>query len=802
MSASHAIVGGKAANLLRLRDMGWAVPDFHVIPGSDFTESGGISPDRIEAHRAAISALEGDAFAVRSSAVDEDGSDNSFAGQFLSLLEIARPDIETAAARVYRSGTQASVAAYRAQRGGGAGAPPSVIVQRMIAPRSAGVVFSTDPVTSRPDHMVISATAGLGEGLMAGTVDGWTYLIESGSGDIIETTPGEGENPLGASDIESIADAARRIAASMDGPQDIEWAINNAGLHILQSRPITTIQTGIWRIWDNSNIVESYPDWVSPLTFSFARSVYAHVYRRLLADLGASEAAIAQRHAAFEGLLGRFEGRVYYELGNWHRLLSALPAYRLNAGFMDQMMGVDEPLPQAFTAPLEAEAGSGNRLAAGARTVRAGVGLMFRAMLLGRTIKRFRARLDMALDRDNIDFATADLDTLAAYWRGLERDLLSRWDAPLLNDLCCMIAVGVARKALFSWGGDEGTAIFNDTLIGQGEIVSAEPPQRIRAMADLVRNRLDLIEALSLHDLETLRADAEFAAQFDAYIAKFGDRCAAELKLESPTLEDDPAPILDAVLAAASREPVTVGATRTAKSSSLLPGKPIRSAIARRLLALAARRVRDRENLRFDRTRVFGRVRRVVRAMGDRLAETGRLDAASDIFHLTVDEVQGSVEGWGISPDLSALARTRREQAEIERDNAMPDRFETRGALATASPIVTRKRVDDTGDLRSGLGCSAGRITGTARVVLDPTRASVGAGEILVARNTDPGWIALFANAGAVVVEKGSILSHSAIVAREMGIPCVVGIKAVTEWIEDGTTIEVDGGAGTVRIVR
>ncbi|MFA7433460.1 MAG: PEP/pyruvate-binding domain-containing protein [Gemmobacter sp.] len=799
-----AIVGGKAANLERLRDLGWHVPAFHTIPGADFTDAGALRPEAAEAHRRAMDALPGTSFAVRSSAVDEDGAEHSFAGQFLSLLDIPRDGVEDAATKVFRSGAEASVAAYRAQRGSAGQAPPSVIVQAMIDPHAAGVIFSADPVTSRPDRMVISSVAGLGEGLMAGEVDGWTHVVDATTGCVTEETPAGDTCPLTPADITGLVEAARRIAAQMGAPQDIEWAFDGAGLHILQSRPITTLQAGVWRIWDNSNIVESYPGWVSPLTFSFARSVYAHVYRRLLADLGATEAAIADRHAVFEGLLGRFDGRVYYDLGNWHRLLSALPAYRLNAGFMDQMMGVGEPLPEAFVAGLDSGAGPG-RLVAGLRLARAGLGLALRTLVLPRTIAGFRARLDDALDEGRIDFATAGLDDLVAHWRDLEVRLLSRWDAPLLNDLNCMIAVGLARKALAAWGGEAGTALFNATLIGQGEIVSAEPPRRIRALAGVARDRPDLLAALQAGDMATLMADPAFGPLLAAYISDFGDRCIAELKLESPTLDDDPGPVLSAVLAATGREPGPTTAAPPdirAELRDLLRGKPLRAALARWLLALAARRVRDRENLRFDRTRVFGRVRRIVRAMGERLAAAGRLERAEDVFLLTVDELQGGAEGWGIDSDLTRLAAGRRATAETERAANPPDRFETRGAVLTARPIVPRAKAPEGGDLRAGLGCSAGRVTATARVIRDPSRGTVGPGEILVARNTDPGWIALFANAGAVVVEKGSILSHSAIVAREMGIPCVVGIKGVTDWIEDGAMVEVDGGAGTARIVR
>ncbi|MFA5538591.1 MAG: PEP/pyruvate-binding domain-containing protein, partial [Gemmobacter sp.] len=152
-----AIVGGKAANLERLRDLGWHVPAFHTIPGADFTDAGALRPEAAEAHRRAMDALPGTSFAVRSSAVDEDGAEHSFAGQFLSLLDIPRDGVEDAATKVFRSGAEASVAAYRAQRGSAGQAPPSVIVQAMIDPHAAGVIFSADPVTSRPDRMVISS---------------------------------------------------------------------------------------------------------------------------------------------------------------------------------------------------------------------------------------------------------------------------------------------------------------------------------------------------------------------------------------------------------------------------------------------------------------------------------------------------------------------------------------------------------------------------------------------------------------------------------------------------------------------
>jgi rifampicin phosphotransferase len=210
--------------------------------------------------------------------------------------------------------------------------------------------------------------------------------------------------------------------------------------------------------------------------------------------------------------------------------------------------------------------------------------------------------------------------------------------------------------------------------------------------------------------------------------------------------------------------------------------------------------VRDRENLRFERTRLFGRVRRIFRAIGRQLHAYGRLDRPDDVFLLTVDEVLGAIEGGQAAEDLRGIAAVR--GAEMTRFAALPDppeRLRFKGAVVVASAELT-SAVAGTGsdDSRTGLACCSGIARGQVRVVRDPRAEAVQPGEILVARHTDPGWIAHFASAAAVVVERGSLLSHSAIVARELGIPCVVGVKGATDWLATGDVVLVDGGRGVV----
>jgi len=213
--------------------------------------------------------------------------------------------------------------------------------------------------------------------------------------------------------------------------------------------------------------------------------------------------------------------------------------------------------------------------------------------------------------------------------------------------------------------------------------------------------------------------------------------------------------------------------------------------------------VRDRENLRFERTRVFGRARRILRAIAKQFYANGLIDDVEDIFFLTVQDILGAIEGFALALDLKSIITLRK--AEFERDKMVPERgsrFIIDGAMAAGlntTEISGPPPVSDAAT-QTGIGCSAGVITARIRVITDPKTQPLEKGDILVARHTDPGWIAVFSNASAIIVERGSLLSHSAIVARELGIPCVVALKGAMQWLKDGDIVTVDGGSGSVTL--
>ena len=806
-----AQAGGKARALARLDRAGFNPPDFFVILPHAFNTKG-LKPAHRKELDARLAQLGKGPFAVRSSGAQEDGAEHSHAGQFLSLLNIDAKRVPKAAHRVWQSGHAGSVNAYRKTHGLVEADPaPAVVVQQMINATSAGVAFSADPVSGSRNRAIVSAIKGLGDALVSGEEDGETWQIDVMQKSIAERP---GDDPV-LSDEQAfgVARLAQDVEAAFGAPQDIEWAFEGDKLYILQARPITTKLQAMPNddnqivILDNSNIVESYPGLVSPLTYSFARYAYARVYRSFVRMVGVRESVITANAPVFDNMLSRIDGRVYYNLVNWYRALAMLPGFSINRAHMETMMGLSKPLPDEVTSgigPAPAE-GLGKWLEY-ARMGRAGLGLLVQAINLPRTINNFQQRLDAAIGPGSLDLATAGASELAAEYRRIETSLLDRWDAPIINDFLCMMAFGASRKVMEKWFGQVGLELHNHVMIGQGDIISAEPARRIREMGVVVASVDGLADKLETQGTAALEGHSAIKAAFDGYIAKFGDRCTEELKLESTTLDEEPGPLL-AAIAAASRRPASSAVESTPTGSlsfdTVAIGNPVKRIVARGFVNWAKARVRDRENLRFERTRIFGRARKVFLAMGRELATLGHLDDARDVFFLTVEEVLGAIEGFAATQDLRSIIALRKTETGQSATRPDPEeRLVARGAAINVGSMLRSGRAPpDAGGSeseRTGTACSAGVVTANARVVRDPSKESLAPGDILVARHTDPGWIAVFSNASAIVVERGSLLSHSAIVARELGIPCVVALKNATQWIADGETITVDGSTGKV----
>lgn len=814
-------LGGKGRALASLVRAGLPVPEWFVIAPSAYSAP----PEETHAAiRQAAGRLAAGAhlLAVRSSALDEDGAEHSFAGQLESVLDVPAMEVMEAVQRVWASGFSERLRAYRQEHGlGEPRSAPAVIVQRMVRADSAGVAFSADPVSGNRTVAVVSAVQGLGESLVSGDADADTFGVDR-KGQIIGRVL-TGTTPiLSDQQIVQIAQLARQAAEHFGVPQDIEWAIENGQLALLQARPVTSLRgmpdpKGELNLWDNSNIAESYGGITTPLTFSFARTAYEHVYREFCRLLGVSESVIASSDYVFCRMLGLIQGRIYYNLLSWYRLIAMLPGYRSNRAFMEQMMGVKEELSPELVAAIGAEF-AGSTFQDRLRLWRAGWLLIQAHQVLPRTIADFYRRLDVALAEPDPPLALQRPEELAKAYRHLETQLLSRWDAPLVNDFLAMIFYGVLRQLVTKWCGDAEGTLQNGLVSAEGGIISAEPAKRMQAMAQQAARNPALAEVLRTAPVaeceRALRSEPKLHQAYQDYLHKFGDRCLEELKLESLTLHDDPTLLLRSIghlaLRAHEQREGEISPEEDLRRQSetraftALRGQPLRSLIFRWVLAHARARVRDRENLRFERTRLFGRVRRLLLELGRRYVAEGLLDDPRDVFYLEVEEALKVAEGIASTQHLRGLAAARKaEFAAYAALPAPPDRFQTRG-LVTASSIRTALSTavldgGGEGEVRSGIGCSPGQVRGVVRLIVDPRDAHLEPGSILVAERTDPGWIMLFPAAAGVLVERGSVLSHSAIVARELRIPAVVAVSGLTAWLKDGDEVEFDGATGVIR---
>jgi len=867
---SASAVGGKARALAELNQAELRVPGWFVILPEAFyaslsanqttalqsakssediraiIDSVTPAPAVIRQIEQALGALGGGAtLAVRSSALGEDSAAHSFAGQLESFLFVAPGDVPDYVARVWRSGFGERLLVYRREAGlPVAPTPPAVIVQRVIEGEASGVAFSADPVSGSRTVAVVAAVPGLASALVSGATNGDTWRVDrnrqiiaaniavkqvahchdpgaaDGVGKVVLTGAAAAQPALAEDQVIAVAELARQAEKFFGRPQDIEWTWSNDQLYLLQSRPITGLQSkldpdGVRALWDNSNITESYGGITTPFTFSFARRAYEHVYRQFYRLLWIDQDRLEALNNIFCCMLGLVRGRVYYNLLNWYRTVALLPGYAVNRKFFDEMLGVSADSAADLAASRQRSPCMSERIRDGARLLMTALRIAGAFIGLNRRIRRFYGRVNKTLGSRRPDLSRLRLEELTEGYRRIEQQLLTHWDAPVLNDLATMISFGVLRRMVTAWIKDPQATLHNDLLCAERGMISKEPAERVRRMAELAAGAPEFVDLLCDGTLtairQRMRAHEAFRRAYDDYLEKFGDRCMEELKLESNTLFDDPLPLLRSVgqlaqtTAGHGRGLDSDRETRLRRAAEervqeALRAHPIKRVLFAAILAATRARVRDRENLRFERTRVFGRARLITIEIGKRLAALDRLDHPRDIFFLEVDEMLAFVEGRATTTDLQGLVALRKREFDRHRGQLPPaDRFETRGAVYVGNTYQAEAAyVAPTGDVLRGIGCCPGIVRGPVRIICDPRGATVRSGEILVAQRTDPGWVMIFPAAAGLLVEHGSLLSHSAIVAREMGLPAVVSLSGVTEWLKNGDWVEIDGGTGVV----
>jgi phosphohistidine swiveling domain-containing protein len=802
----------------------------------------------------------GDYVAVRSSASDEDNPDQSFAGVHDSVLYVKdEQGVLLAIKQVWASAYNERAISYRKQHGiNCTDISVAVVVQKMIEADVSGVMFTINPVSGNVHEVVISSLFGVGEGLVSEGLAADTFTVrkdnglisseivykaervvldsERGNGVKKTSVPESKRKSPSLTDVQvvQLVEAGSEIEMSYGVPQDIEFAFDAKGaMYLLQSRQVTTATeygpaAGNHLIWDNSNIIESYSGVTSPMTFSFIRRAYKIVYNCFCEVMGVSSKNVAANQEVFANMLGLFQGQVYYNLLNWYRLIRLFPGFNYNKQFMESMMGVKEPIELRYE---NVKPGFFRKHFVELPKL---VRLLLRSSLnfirIRRSVDRFEARFDKYYKAwESMDFSTKQPHELIQVYRDMEDKLLWHWKVPIINDFFVMIFYGSLKKLCESWCGDSEGSLQNDLICGEGGIKSTEPTKMLLQLAKMAQEDdtlRDLILDRPAEELaETIPSDPRFAAFADTlknYLVLYGFRCMNELKLEEYSLRERPQflytmirnylkierpDVLDVDAMQERERAIRKNAEDAVKAS--LKAKPfsmLRRPIFNRVLRNARLGVKNRENMRFARTRIYGLLRELLRALGDRFAKEGILNDADDIFYLTLDECFDYVKGTAVTTRLAELVEVRRAEFDHYRSDEaseLSDRFDTYGMAYHKNACVsaTEQAETPTDGVLQGTGCCPGEITGTVKVLKTPGDDMSLSGEILVAERTDPGWVPLYPSAVGILIERGSILSHSAIVAREMGIPTIVGIPGLTSAVQTGQKVTMNGSSGTVKVL-
>jgi len=792
--------------------------------------------------------------AVRSSALDEDSAGHSFAGQLSSFLYQRTPtEILNSLKSCWASAFSERCLFYRQQNNlSSNNIKVAVIIQQMIEAEKAGVLFTGDPINQDGHTMVINSVYGVGEGLVSGELDADAFFInktnlphrleitsqnivskeemllcslEKGGLEKHKVLPQNANLPsLNQEELTLLAKAGMSIEDYYHHPQDVEWCFSKNQLYILQSRPITTPVPnfkGHLFVWDNSNIVESYGGLTLPLTFDFARYVYHQVYVQFCEILLVPQSNIKSMQFFLKNMLGMFYGRVYYNLLNWYKLTSILPGYKYNRKFMETMMGTNESLQNEIAdrvRPPEFDTG----LWASIRKFLTGGKFLWYHFTIQSVVDNF---LNHFYSVYNVfrkrDYGRLPSHQIYADYQLLEEKLLWQWHAPIINDYLCMVHFGVFKALTAKWLGHLGESFQNDLLAGNGNLESAEPTRNLMRLAgEICQN--EKIKTFILNTpadvcLEALRISPfqNLYQEIQQYIDKYGFRCMSEMKLEQKDLHQEPSLLFVFLkniinsgqhdLNALEKREREIREKAEEKLDTHLRG--LKRIIYRWSMHHARKAVRNRENTRFCRTRIYGVVRSMFYGIGADYTSRNIINCKEDIFYISLDELKGSLEGHLHTQNLKGLIELRKKQYQEYADIEPTPRIITRGMPYWQNqhvPIETKQTIN-TDDLKEnqlrGLGCCPGIIEGPIKVIMGPEDDLTLNGEILVTMRTDPGWIPLYPSISGLLVERGGLLSHSAIVAREMGLPTVVSIQGLTKKLKTGMKVRMNGETGDIEIL-
>ena len=752
------------------------------------------------------------AWAVRSSATAEDLPTASFAGQQDTYLNVVGPAaVLQHVRRCWASLFTERAVTYRMQNCfGHRKIYMAVVVQQMVFPQAAGVLFTADPVTSNRKVVSIDASFGLGEALVAGLVNADVYQVRDGeiaakavatkklairalpAGGTREVAiePERQQQPaLTDAQIVRLAQLGRRIEAHFGHPQDIEWCLADGEFQVVQSRPITTLFP-IPAASDHENhvyISVGHQQMMTDAMKSLGLSVWQLTTPRPMSEAGGRLFVdVTQRlgspasRAAFLKLLGRSDPLIE----------SALQTVLDRGDFIPALPDEGPGEMAVYSAPAVIETDPAIP-----------AGLVERSQDSIATLKR---DIQKKSGPELLDFILADIQEL-------KRILFDPQSLQVI--LAGMQAAWSLAEDLEAWLGEKNAV---DTLTQSvPHNVTSEMGLALLDVADVIRPHPDVVAFLQhadredfLDELPALAGGREARDAIQAYLDKYGMRCVGEIDITKPRWSERPTTLVPMILGniknfepGAGRRRFEQGRENARKKEQelltrlrALPDGEPKAEQAKRMIDRIRTFAGYREYPKYGMVSRYFVYKQALLGEAERLVQAGVLGEREDIFHLRFGE-------------LHDVARTDHVDDQLIRERK--DAFRSYQALTPPRVLTsdgeavegTYRRADVPAGALTGLPVSGGTAEGRARVILDMAEAEFEASDILVTAYTDPSWTPAFVAIKGLVTEVGGLMTHGAVIAREYGLPAVVGVEHATRLIRDGQHIRVHGTGGYVEIL-
>lgn len=708
---------------------------------------------------------------IRSSAIGEDNDKYSYAGIYESIIcqnepKVAEKNILYLISKAYSE----RVFLYTKKIGRKNFPEFSLFIQNYVPSEFGGIAFTTTYQEGRKG-MLLNIVKGSVDNAVKGNKISSVFIDQ-------QSTINGKAHFISKELILKIVSELKGIEKIRGSPQDVEWCYHKNKIYILQTRNITKQIEQEIQIYDNSNIAESYSGIVLPLTCSFVKLIYSQVYKDVARTSNISIDKIKENEDLFNNLINFFYGRIYYNMFSWYSMLTLFPGYNRNKQNLDQMISIKS------MAELDERYHRNVHLF---DKIKYYSHISWRIIWFEKELQNFKKHVNSYLQ----DVKSKSLNdmSLSELWKQFEdykKELLCRWSITVDNDFLAMSWFGIYKKYAKNLKLNDSEMI--DNISSMHALISAEQVKGISNLAKQLQKDKGLMRLANEKKWEEcyikLMNNSRLAASVNEYLSLYGGRFANELKLESKDLDSDPTYLIKLLFV--YKDWIENKNTKIHHTKS-----PI---ILKYLASITKHYLRHREELRLLRSQAFSFTRKLFIVIGKKLQNQGKIKSDEDIFYLELKEIESLIKNKNI--DTKKLIDKRKREYSTYEDISLENILIVRND-ELPQPISLKKTLKT--DKFQGTGCSPGKISGKITIMTKfqiPDEPL----EIVVVKHTDPGWTSLFGLCKGLIVENGGILSHAAIISRELNLPCIIGVKNVTNLLKNNQKISMNGSTGIIQI--